>query len=116
MTYAKGTTVAAEKSRGELDRMLSRAGATQRLMGVDDAEGFAFVGIVSADDKDSVAGGPEPRLDAGKHHLHGAIVTVERDCSGSIFGHGWGLRARASSSGAVTSATTSSDIVNPEIP
>lgn len=62
MTYAKGTTVAAEKSRGELDRMLSRAGATQRLMGVDDAEGFAFVGF-SLSGRQVRLRVPMPRLD-----------------------------------------------------
>lgn len=43
MSYATGTAVPVEKSKAELDRLLSRAGATQRLMGDDEVAGFAFV-------------------------------------------------------------------------
>lgn len=43
MTYAQGTSVSVEKSRAELDRLLSKAGATQRMMGSDDVAGAAFV-------------------------------------------------------------------------
>lgn len=43
MSYAKGTTVSAEKSRGELDKLLTRAGATQRGIGSDDEKGEAWV-------------------------------------------------------------------------
>lgn len=43
MSFAADTTVPAERSRAEIDKMLQRAGATQRMMGSDDAGGFAFV-------------------------------------------------------------------------
>jgi len=42
VTYAKGTSVPVERSKAELDRLLSRAGATQRLIGSDDEHGVAF--------------------------------------------------------------------------
>jgi hypothetical protein len=41
--YAAGTSVGAERSRAELERLLTRAGATQHLIGVDARNGFAFV-------------------------------------------------------------------------
>lgn len=43
MSYADGTTVAVERSKAELDRLLSKHGATQRMIGSDDDAGFAFV-------------------------------------------------------------------------
>lgn len=43
MSYAEGTSVTVEKSKAELDHLLAKAGAGQRLMGSDDDEGFAFV-------------------------------------------------------------------------
>lgn len=45
MTYAKDTSVSVEKSRAELDKLLSAHGATQRLIGVDDVAGIAFAGF-----------------------------------------------------------------------
>ncbi|NUP12934.1 MAG: hypothetical protein HOW73_43395 [Polyangiaceae bacterium] len=45
MTYAKGTSVSVEKSRAELDRILMRAGAAQRVTGSDDDAGLAYVGF-----------------------------------------------------------------------
>jgi hypothetical protein len=48
MTYAKDTVVSVEKSRAELDTLLSRHGASQRLMGVDDVAGVAFAGFTLA--------------------------------------------------------------------
>lgn len=45
VTYAKTTTISVEKTRVELDRLLSKHGATQRLVGVDDARGIAFAGF-----------------------------------------------------------------------
>lgn len=43
MTYAADTSVSVEKTRAELDRLLSKAGASQRMMGSDDEAGAAFV-------------------------------------------------------------------------
>lgn len=43
--YASGTNVSVDKSRSELDRLLSRYGAAQRVMGADDMNGEAFVGF-----------------------------------------------------------------------
>lgn len=43
MSYAEGTSVTVEKSKAELDRLLAKAGAGQRMMGSDDDQGFAFV-------------------------------------------------------------------------
>ena len=45
MSYAEDTKVSVEKSRAELDTMLQRAGAHQRIMGNDDVNGTAFVGF-----------------------------------------------------------------------
>lgn len=42
MTYAKGTSVSVEKSKAELDKLLAKAGASQRMMGSDDEAGAAF--------------------------------------------------------------------------
>lgn len=42
MTYAARTSVSVERSKMELDRILAKAGAGQRLVGNDDAHGFAF--------------------------------------------------------------------------
>lgn len=42
MTFAAGTSVAVEKTRAELDRLLSKHGAQQRIMGTDDVAGVAF--------------------------------------------------------------------------
>lgn len=42
MSYAEATSVSVEKSRAELDGLLSKHGATQRLLGSDDDESFAF--------------------------------------------------------------------------
>ena len=41
--YAEGTSVPVERSKAELDRLLSKHGATQRGMGSDDDAGMAFV-------------------------------------------------------------------------
>lgn len=43
MSYAQGTEVSIEKSRLELERLLAKHGATRRMMGADEVEGFAFV-------------------------------------------------------------------------
>lgn len=42
MSYADGTSVSVERSRAELDALLSKHGASQRLIGSDDEQGFAF--------------------------------------------------------------------------
>ena len=42
MSYASGTSVPVERSKAELDRLLAKAGADQRMIGSDDAGGFAF--------------------------------------------------------------------------
>lgn len=41
--YAEGTTVSVEKSKMELDSLLGKHGATQRMLGVDDDAGRAIV-------------------------------------------------------------------------
>lgn len=46
MSYAAGTSVPVERSKLELDRVLSKAGATSRMTGSDDVCGFAFVAFV----------------------------------------------------------------------
>lgn len=43
MSYAQGTEVSIEKSRLELEKLLAKHGATRRMMGADEVEGFAFV-------------------------------------------------------------------------
>ena len=43
VSYAESTTVPGEKSKAELDRMLSAADAARRFMGADDDRGVAFV-------------------------------------------------------------------------
>lgn len=45
MTFAANTVVSVEKSRAELDAILTRAGARQRVTGTDDTAGTAFVGF-----------------------------------------------------------------------
>ncbi len=45
MSYAENTSVPVEKSKAELDAMLARAGARQRMVGTDDDAGSAFVGF-----------------------------------------------------------------------
>lgn len=42
MTYAENTTVTVEKSKMELDALLRKHGAAQRVFGDDDVRGFAF--------------------------------------------------------------------------
>ena len=44
--YAAGTSVSAEKSRAEIDTLLSKHGATQRGIQVDDAANMAIVAFV----------------------------------------------------------------------
>lgn len=46
--YAEGTSVSVEKSRAELDGLLARHGATQRVMGTDDARGEAVIAFTVA--------------------------------------------------------------------
>jgi len=43
MTFAADTSVPVEKSKAEVDALLARAGASQRLLGVDDEKGEAWV-------------------------------------------------------------------------
>jgi len=43
VTYAENTTVSVEKSKAELDALLRKHGAAQRLFGDDDEGGRAFV-------------------------------------------------------------------------
>lgn len=43
MSYAEGTSVPVERSKAELDHLLSKAGASQRMMGADDDNGEAWV-------------------------------------------------------------------------
>jgi hypothetical protein len=43
--YASGTGVSVDRSRAELDRLLSRYGASKRLTSVDDENGEAYVGF-----------------------------------------------------------------------
>lgn len=45
MSFAEHTTVSVEKSKAELDALLKRAGAAQRVVGDDDAAGTAFAGF-----------------------------------------------------------------------
>lgn len=42
MSYAEGTDVPVERSKAELDRLLAKHGATQRVIGSDDVGGFAL--------------------------------------------------------------------------
>jgi hypothetical protein len=48
VTYAAGTTVTVAKSKGELDALLSKYGATQRGVAEDDAAGVAIVAFTLA--------------------------------------------------------------------
>lgn len=45
MTYAEGTSVTVERSRAELDALLRKHGAQQRVFADDDARGLALVGF-----------------------------------------------------------------------
>ncbi len=45
MSYAEGTSVPVERSKAEIDGMLQRHGATQRMQAVDDDRGLAVVGF-----------------------------------------------------------------------
>lgn len=49
MTYAENTTVSVEKSKAELDALLRRHGAAQRVFGDDDERGTAFAVFRLAD-------------------------------------------------------------------
>lgn len=73
MSYAEGTSVSVEKSRAELDRLLSKAGASQRMMGSDDAEGFAFV-VFSLDKRQVRLRVPMPKTNEKRfthdHRMH----------------------------------------------
>lgn len=42
MSYAEGTEVPVERSKAELDRLLAKHGATQRVIGSDEVQGFAL--------------------------------------------------------------------------
>jgi hypothetical protein len=42
VTFAKHTSVPVEKSKAELERMLTKHGASQRVLGTDDVRGIAF--------------------------------------------------------------------------
>lgn len=48
MTYAENTSVSVEKTRAEIDALLAKHGARQRIGGVDDEGGFAIVGFTLA--------------------------------------------------------------------
>lgn len=48
MTFAAKTEVSVEKTRMELDALLSKNGASQRMMGTDDELGIAFVAFTIA--------------------------------------------------------------------
>lgn len=48
MTYAAKTEVSVEKTRMELDTLLQKNGASQRMMGTDDELGVAFVAFTIA--------------------------------------------------------------------
>lgn len=43
MSYAEGTSVSVERSKAEIDALLAKHGAAQRLMGADDERGEAYV-------------------------------------------------------------------------
>lgn len=45
MAYAEGTSVSVEKSKAELDALLTKYGAAQRFMAADDERGEAIVGF-----------------------------------------------------------------------
>ena len=49
LSYAKGTTVPVEKTRAEIDRLLAKHGATQRLIGIDEPRNAALVGFTLAE-------------------------------------------------------------------
>lgn len=49
MTYAENTTVSVEKSKAELDALLRKHGAAQRVFGDDDERGTAFAVFRLAD-------------------------------------------------------------------
>lgn len=70
MTYAKGTGVSTEKSRSELDKLLTRAGATQRAMGADDTKGMAWV-VFRLGDRQVKLTVPLPKLDEERFRLDG---------------------------------------------
>jgi hypothetical protein len=48
VTFAADTVVSVEKSKAELDRLLQRYGAAQRVMGSDELAGMAVVGFTMA--------------------------------------------------------------------
>jgi hypothetical protein len=48
VTFAKETTVSVDKTRNELDALLVKYGASQRVTAVDDAAGVAIVGFTMA--------------------------------------------------------------------
>jgi hypothetical protein len=52
VSFAEHTTVSVEKSKAELDALLKRAGAAQRVIGDDDAAGTACAGFTIGKDGD----------------------------------------------------------------
>lgn len=63
MTYASGTSVPVERSRAEIDRVLSKHGATSRGVMCDDLEGQAIVAFALSGRHYSIHV-PLPRYDA----------------------------------------------------
>jgi len=49
MSYAEDTSVPVERSKAELDKMLAKAGATDRMIGSLDSRAEAFVAFTLAD-------------------------------------------------------------------
>lgn len=70
MTFASNTSVSVEKSRAELDRVLAKAGASQRMMGSDDAEGVAYV-VFTLDKRQVRLRVPMPRADEKRFQRDG---------------------------------------------
>lgn len=64
MTYAKETTVSVEKTRVELDRLLAKHGAAQRLIGVDDKRAIASALVEDGGRADGSHAGCTRRRDA----------------------------------------------------
>lgn len=65
MSYAESTSVSVDKSRAELEKLLAKSGATQRMIGSDDDAGFAFV-VFRLADRHVRLRVPLPKLDAFK--------------------------------------------------
>lgn len=74
MSYAKGTSVAVDKTRTELERLLSKHGATQRMLGSDDDTGFAFV-VFRLSDRHVRLRIPLPRRDEKRFRVDGRGYT-----------------------------------------